>query len=171
MIYTGSAWYVPIYGITVYNAYSVPLSSASVVFVPSPLSPLMLKLQALSITHPQIASSPRPATLTKWLCLKYFSPPFFLPASPRPLSRSHFRAVGGDRMQICPRPLASVLLLIDWSPLTSRHWCIRAINFIQAMPRLFASRWYKSVSPRETDDRVYNPYYGGEDALFTLSRL
>lgn len=65
MIYTGRAWYVPIYDITVYNAYSVPLSSASVVFVPSPLSPLMLKLQALSITHPQIASSPGPATLTK----------------------------------------------------------------------------------------------------------
>jgi len=34
-------------------------------------------------------------------------------------------------MQICPRPLAPVLLLIDWLPLAWRHWCIRAINFIE----------------------------------------
>lgn len=52
-------------------------------------------------------------------------------------------------MQICPRPLASVLLLIDWSPLASRHWCIRAINFIEAMPRLFASHRCKSISLRK----------------------
>lgn len=128
------ACYVPIYDIAVKRT-AIPLSSASAVPFRRHFRPLMRKLhkrcQSLTLkSHPL----PRRQALTRWLRLKYFSASFFFPLlfhPARPL-RPRFRALSMAtecKFVRVHRP-ASLLLLIDWLPLASRHWCIRAINFI-----------------------------------------